>query len=254
MNRRVNFADEIGEKEDFIRKGTENQKGGWDSRGFILTDENHNDLYILHNYTIHSYFMAEENTKYGVFYLRKKTLGQTSLLESQEESLGIKKTNASNDKQIENSNIAGLLDKFEKRHLTMKTYGLDFYKNMEDDPENNIKAFKTNFNIDFTNLIFNILILIIMVVQLFLYLDSNTALLRQFWANNHKANEVNTFSSIRNDMITILNETITDCSHFLHSHCFHWSHLFPFYCSKQRPIAGSLRQKLSVHPQQSKLC
>lgn len=212
VNKRVNFADGIVEKEGLVRKTSEHPKGGWDSRGYILTDENHNDLYILHNFTIHSYFQAEENAKYGVFYLRKKSLMQPSLLESQEDSLGVKKTNVGNDKQLENNNIIGLLDKFEKRHQTIKTYGLDFYKNMEDDPENNIKDFKTNFNIDFTNLIFNILILIIMVVQLFLYLDSNTALLRQAWGNNHKTNLVNTFPSINLDMVTILNQTITDCS------------------------------------------
>lgn len=211
QSKRVKWDDEIVEKEGAVKRDSSHSKGGWDRREFIMTDENHNDLYILGNFTVHSYFQAEENLKYGVFYLRKKVIHQPTLLESQEESLGIKKSNAASEKLFENNTIAGLLEKFEKRHQTIVTYGLDFYKNMESSEENNITEFKTIFNIDFTNLIFNILILIIMVVQLFLYLDSNTALLKQAWGNNQNTNEVNTFDSIQGEMVNILNQTITNC-------------------------------------------
>ena len=206
--KRVNFADDDAEKAKLVPKITAAEPDAWDDRGFILTDETHNDLLLLHDYTVHSFFQAEESLTYGVFYLRKKARQQKSLLESQEESLGIKKTNAGSDKQSENTTISDLLQRFERRHQTMKTYGLEYYQNMESDEENNIKDFKTIFNIDFTNLIFNVLILIIMVVQLFLYLDSNTALLRQAWANNQNTNPVNTLTSIKTDMLKIVNQSL----------------------------------------------
>lgn len=199
----------VGIPESKQARGAEDEEDAeyWDTRKFILTDEFHNDLWLLHDVTVNSFFQAEENLKHAVFYLRPKCLTQKALIELQEESLGLKKTqkNAS-DKRGENDMINELLTKFENKHKNMQTYSLSYYK----DPKNEIQNFKSIFSIDFTNFIFNILILIIMVVQLFLYLDNKSALLKQAWASNQKEVRVYTMQQIKADLVQTLNLTITD--------------------------------------------
>lgn len=201
--------DDIKQSDDIDKdKYMHLHEGDTDTRKYILTDESHNDLWLLHNVTVNNYFEAEETLKYAVFFLRPKCLTQKALIEVQEESLGMKKTlKQSNDKQGENDIIKNLLKKFENKHKNMQTYSLSYYR----DPKNEIKNFKSIFSIDFTNFIFNILILIIMVIQLFLYMDTKSALLKQAWASNQKLRTVYTPVTIKTDLIQTLNQTITDC-------------------------------------------
>jgi hypothetical protein len=154
---------------------------------------------------VNSYFQAEENLKFGVFYLRPKAPKQEALLEVQEESLGIKKTNANaaTNKGSEKMLIDGLLDKFSKRHKNMDTYSQDYYNTFE------VKDFKTRFSLDLTNLVFNILIMVLMVVQLFMYMDTKSALLKQSWKDNQKIQTIYTYENIKEEIITTLNLTVT---------------------------------------------
>lgn len=194
-------------------------KNAKDEREFILTDEQHNDLWLIDYASVSSYFQSEENSKYAVFYLRKKCTDQKALLEVQEQSLGMKKAAGQQSKSSDiNNSISAILSKFQDKHKNMRTYSLDYFK----DPANDIKAFKVIPSIDCTNFIFNILILVIMVVQLFLYLDTTSAVLKLNWAANQRTSDVYTLPIVKADLLQTLRLTIAGSSLFSCSHSIHW--------------------------------
>jgi hypothetical protein len=163
----------------------------WDSNRYALTDENHNDLRMLMNVTVQNFFMLEENSKYAVFFLRPRCLTQRSLVNSQEASLGAKKTaESAGSKKSDGDIIKSLIVNFEKTHPGIKTYKGDM----------DIPELKTNFVIDVLNFTFNVMIFFLMAYQLFLYLDINLALLKQNWSANSELPKTLSFDSIHKSL------------------------------------------------------
>lgn len=177
---------------------------GYDLRNYVLTDESHNDLWLLGDVSVQSYFLAEENAKFAVFYLRKKIANQESLLGVQEESMGLKKNqnNQTNVQKNENKVINDLLDKFEKSHKGMVTYSTKFYQTLE------VEGFESSFKVDILNFVLNIFILILLVVQLLLYLDTNSALIKQSWKNNQISQRIYTYSNVNEELKTEISNII----------------------------------------------
>lgn len=178
----------------------------YDLRNYVLTDEAHNDLWMLGDVSVQSYFLAEENAKFAVFYLRKKIVNQEALLGIQEESMGLKKNqnNQSNLQRNENKVINDLLDKFEKSHKGMMTYSTKFYQTLE------VEGFQTSFKVDVLNFSLNILILILLVVQLLLYLDTNSALIKQSWKNNQTTQTIYTYANVAAELDVELSNIINN--------------------------------------------
>lgn len=144
---------------------------------------------------VKTFFAFDEGTNYCTFYLRERIFNQEKLFKSQEESLGIRrekiqttnKTNKDEEQYIEQT--LALLEEEKKGLKTYRTK-LDY-------------DFGNNFSTDFTNFIFNMVILIVMTVQIFWFLDLDTSLMRQSWKRNqHFKEETNVkIMDIRNYIV-----------------------------------------------------
>jgi len=146
------------------------------------------------NVPIKMFFSFDEGTNFCIFYLRERTPEQDKLFESQEESLGMKReknplaNKSSKDEEVYIEKTLKLLEE-EKKGLRTYSTKVDF-------------DFGNKFKVDFPNFLFNILILIVMSVQIFWFLDIDTSLMRQSWKRNQHFNEVSNvkISDIQNYM------------------------------------------------------
>ena len=143
---------------------------------------------------IKTFFSFDEGTNFCVFYLRERTPEQEKLFESQEESLGMKRDKnplANKTSKDEEQYIDKTLKLLEEDKKGLRTYStkVDF-------------DFGNRFKVDFPNFLFNILIIIVMSVQIFWFLDIDTSLMRQSSKRNQHFSEVSNvkISDIQNYM------------------------------------------------------
>jgi len=125
---------------------------------------------------IHNFYSHNENSDYCVFYLREKCLDQEKLFELQEESLGNRgeKVQAINKNgKSEEHLIINTLDRLQGSHKGLTTYSKEFHYD-----------FELNFKMDFPNMIFNLIIICLMALQMYFFMDLDTSLMRQSWWSN----------------------------------------------------------------------
>ena len=72
--KKVGFHDEYSKIQTGQTNVLESESRSFDTRRFVFTDENHNDLWLIEDVNVHSFFQGEENAKYAVFYLRPKCI------------------------------------------------------------------------------------------------------------------------------------------------------------------------------------
>jgi hypothetical protein len=138
-----------------------------------------------------------------VLYIRERTPNQTKLLETQEMSLGVKreKNPASTNKSSKNEEqlIEKTLQLLEEEKPGIRTYSqkIDY-------------DFKSEFKLEFPNFIFNAIILIVMTLQIFWFLDLDTSLMRQSWKQNqHFKEETNVkIEDIKSYILSRLEESV----------------------------------------------
>ena len=157
----------------------------------MLTDTSHNDLALLHNVLVHTYFQMEDSNAAYVLYLREKNLVQENLLKEQSDTITSNENNSNKEGEEELNKIVVDVGK--------KFKGLESYKN-------GFKIdFSTSFKVDFPNFCFNMIILVLMSVQMFQYIYLDGAILRQNWEANldfsqdrqFKLEDINTYLAER---------------------------------------------------------